>query len=79
VGRVWSKRGDRDNLTNIQYMPIRNCHNESPLYNKYILIKIFKKKPMEVLKDWKYNPCSADQQNIYCENSYTTESTLCVQ
>jgi hypothetical protein len=26
-------------LTNIQYKPICNCHNESSLYNKCILIK----------------------------------------
>jgi hypothetical protein len=27
-------------LTNVQYKPIQNCHNESPLYNEYILIKM---------------------------------------
>jgi hypothetical protein len=26
-------------LTNIQWKPIPNCHNESQLYNEYILIK----------------------------------------
>jgi hypothetical protein len=26
-------------LTNVQHKPIWNCHNESCLYNKYILIK----------------------------------------
>jgi hypothetical protein len=26
------------NSTNVQYKPIWNCHNESPPYNKYILI-----------------------------------------
>jgi hypothetical protein len=25
-------------LTNVQYKPIWNCHNESHLYNEYILI-----------------------------------------
>jgi hypothetical protein len=33
--------GGRDSecdLTNVQYKPIWNCHNESPLYNEYILI-----------------------------------------
>jgi hypothetical protein len=29
----------RDDLTNVQYKPIWNFHNESSLYNKYILIK----------------------------------------
>jgi hypothetical protein len=33
VGRWW---GD---LTNVQYKPIWNSHNDSPLYNEYILIK----------------------------------------
>jgi hypothetical protein len=38
VGRL--RWGDgRGNLTNVQYKPIWNCHNESPLYNEYILIK----------------------------------------
>jgi hypothetical protein len=27
-------------LTNIQYKAIWNCHNESPLYSKYILVKM---------------------------------------
>jgi hypothetical protein len=30
-------------LTNVQCKTFGNCHNESPLYNEYILIKIFKK------------------------------------
>jgi hypothetical protein len=29
-------------ITNAQYKLIWNCHNESPLYNKYILIKNLK-------------------------------------
>jgi hypothetical protein len=32
-GRWW------DQLTNGQWKAIWNCHNESPLYKKYILIK----------------------------------------
>jgi hypothetical protein len=28
-----------DDLTNVQYKPIWNCHNGSILYNEYILIK----------------------------------------
>jgi hypothetical protein len=27
------------NLINVKYKPLWNCHNEFPLYNKYILIK----------------------------------------
>jgi hypothetical protein len=27
-------------LTNVQCKPILNCHNECPLYNEYILIKM---------------------------------------
>jgi hypothetical protein len=34
------KGDDEGNLTNVQYKAIQNCHNESPLYNKYILIKM---------------------------------------
>jgi hypothetical protein len=35
------RRGSRSSgsdLTNVQYKPIWNYHNESPLYNEYILI-----------------------------------------
>jgi hypothetical protein len=32
-------RDSGGHLTNMQYKPIWNCHNESPLYNKYILVK----------------------------------------
>jgi hypothetical protein len=36
-----SRERDRgDDLTNVQYKPIWNCHNEFPPYNDYILIKI---------------------------------------
>jgi hypothetical protein len=38
------ERGDGDNLTNVPYKPIWNCHYESPVYNEYILIKIIIKK-----------------------------------
>jgi hypothetical protein len=38
AGREQRKRDGRGDLTNVQYKPIGNCHNESPLYNKYILI-----------------------------------------
>jgi hypothetical protein len=34
----------RGDLTNVQCKAIRNCHNESPLYNKYMLIKMKKSK-----------------------------------
>jgi hypothetical protein len=30
-------------LANVQCKPVQNCDNESPLYNKYILIRIVKK------------------------------------
>jgi hypothetical protein len=45
--RRWGGGRGRDSggdLTNIQYKPIWNCHNECPLYNQYILI--FKKLPI---------------------------------
>jgi hypothetical protein len=37
-------RDGGDDLTNVQYKPIRNFHNEAPLNNDYILIKCFNKK-----------------------------------
>jgi hypothetical protein len=36
-------RVDGGDVTNVQYKPNWNFHYESPLYNEYILIKIFKK------------------------------------
>jgi hypothetical protein len=44
----WGRRGLRGkdgggDLTNVQCKPIWNHHNESSLYNKYILIKNLKK------------------------------------
>jgi hypothetical protein len=40
----WGKKGakeevEEDDPTNVQCKPIQNCHKESPLHNKYILIK----------------------------------------
>jgi hypothetical protein len=32
------------NLTNVQCQAIQNCHNESSLYNEYLLIKMKKNK-----------------------------------
>jgi hypothetical protein len=37
--------GGGSDLTNVQYKPIWNCHNESTLYNEYVLIKMKTKKP----------------------------------
>jgi hypothetical protein len=44
-GRVCGRQGEdgRGNLTKVHYKATQNCHNEFPLYNKYILIKIGKK------------------------------------
>jgi hypothetical protein len=39
VGRRLRGRDSGGDRTNVQYKPIWNCHNESPLYNEYILIK----------------------------------------
>jgi hypothetical protein len=33
-------RGSRGDLTNVEYKPIWNCHNESALHNENTLIKI---------------------------------------
>jgi hypothetical protein len=35
VGRGLRGRVSGNNLTNVQYKPNWNCHNESPLYNEY--------------------------------------------
>jgi hypothetical protein len=43
-GRGLRGRNDGGDLTNVQYKPNWNCHYESPPYNKYILIKNYKKK-----------------------------------
>jgi hypothetical protein len=37
--RVQGRSGE-DNLTSVQCKAIQNCNNKSPLYSKYILIKI---------------------------------------
>jgi hypothetical protein len=39
AGKGSRRRDGGDNLTNVQKKPIWNYHNESPLYNEYILIK----------------------------------------
>jgi hypothetical protein len=38
AGKGTRGRDDGGDLT-VQYNPIWNCHNESPLYNEYFLIK----------------------------------------
>jgi hypothetical protein len=40
VERESRERDSEGDLTNVQYKPVQNCHNESPLYNKHILIII---------------------------------------
>jgi hypothetical protein len=39
VGRGRRGRDGGGDLTNVQYKFIWNCHNGSPMYNEYILIK----------------------------------------
>jgi hypothetical protein len=44
-GHEGAGKGDgRGHLNNVQCKAIWNCHNESPLYNEYILIKIGKQR-----------------------------------
>jgi hypothetical protein len=43
IGKGLRQGDGRGDLTNIQCKAIWNCHNESPLYNEYILIKIKEK------------------------------------
>jgi hypothetical protein len=38
----WGEGDDGGNLANVQCKAIQNCHNESPLYNEYMLIKVKK-------------------------------------
>jgi hypothetical protein len=40
VGRELREGKCGGNLTNVQCKAIQNCHNESPLYNEYILLKM---------------------------------------
>jgi hypothetical protein len=49
VRRGLRGRDDGGDITSIQCKPNWNCHYESPLYNKYILIKSFLKK-----ENWKW-------------------------
>jgi hypothetical protein len=42
--RDLSGSDDLGYVTNVQYKFNQNCHYESPLYNEYILIKIYLKK-----------------------------------
>jgi hypothetical protein len=37
------------NQTNVQYKAVQKCHNESPLYNEYTLIKMGEK---DFLTSW---------------------------
>jgi hypothetical protein len=47
----------RGNLSNIQCKAIQNCHNESFLYNEYILIKMKKQMGlMSYQKQWYSSP-----------------------
>jgi hypothetical protein len=38
MGRELKGRDGGGDLTNVQYKPVWNGHNEFPLYNEYILI-----------------------------------------
>jgi hypothetical protein len=49
IALKWGRKGlwKRDGggyLTNVQYNPISNCHTQSSLNNKHILIKMKEKK-----------------------------------
>jgi hypothetical protein len=46
VAGLRGRRG-KGNLTNVQSEASWNCHNESPLYNKYILIKMGKQSKLK--------------------------------
>jgi hypothetical protein len=66
-------------LTNVQYKPIQNCHNESPLYNEYILIKMkeetlslkskilqFLKKDLNIIVHKQFSLRSLIFQRLFC-------------
>jgi hypothetical protein len=38
----------RDEITNVQCKALKNCHSESPLYKKYILIKTREKSEKKI-------------------------------
>jgi hypothetical protein len=46
VGQGLMGRDSGSDLLNVQYKPIGNFHNESPLYNKYTLLKINEEKDL---------------------------------
>jgi hypothetical protein len=63
----WEGVGGRDDggdLTNVQCKPNWNCHNESPLFNEYIQIKIFIIKKFILLTSLK---CTTPWYFIYSE------------
>jgi hypothetical protein len=41
VGKALRGRDDGGNINNVQYKSNQNCHDESPLYNEYILKIIY--------------------------------------
>jgi hypothetical protein len=46
------RRNGGDDLTNMQYKPIWNCHSESSLYSEYILMKKKRKlRGMKIIHD----------------------------
>jgi hypothetical protein len=47
AGRRWRGRDGDSDLTNTQNKHIWNCHNESTLYNEYILMKFKRNKIKE--------------------------------
>jgi hypothetical protein len=48
IGREWWWGEEGVDLTNVQCKVIQNCHNKSPLYNEYMIIKLEEKKSMVV-------------------------------
>jgi hypothetical protein len=51
---VWRKLRGRDgggNVNNVQYKSNQSSHYESPLYNEFMLIKIYNNKKVDMEKE----------------------------
>jgi hypothetical protein len=69
------ERDPGGDLTNVQYNSIWNFHNDSPLFNQYILIL---KKAGEKSNSFTMKSCSyfVDYMSIQAPNTFTMEVTF---
>jgi hypothetical protein len=77
MGKGWRERYSGGDLTNVPYKHIWNCHNEFPLYNKYILIKKnFKRKGLPILNQQKKKKSLLANSASYFKNSHSVSLSL---